>query len=73
MTSFYQKSVYLTHHVIEWTQNKNSLGRNPGIGCYSMTTDDVVVLWNKDHWKTQDSILCEKFSSFGRPVVEAPY
>jgi len=43
-----------------------------------MTTDDVVVLWNKDRWKTQDSILCEKFSAFCRPefsshpVAEAP-
>ena len=73
MISFYQKSVYLTHVVIKWTQNKNSLCRHPAMRCYSMTMDDVVVLWNKDHWKTQDSILFEKFSSFCCPVVEAPY
>jgi len=73
MISFYQKSIYLTHLVIKWTQNKNSLCRHPAMRCYSMTMDDVVVLWNKDHWKTQDSILFEKFSSFCHPVVEAPY
>ena len=73
MISFYQKSVYLTHLEIKWTQNKNSFCRHPAMRCYSMTMDDVVVLWNKDHWKTEDSILFEKFSSFCRPVVEAPY
>ena len=48
MMSFYQESVYLTERMIKWTQNKNSLARNSGIRRYSMTTDDVVVLWNKD-------------------------
>ena len=64
MMSFYQESVYLTERMIKWTQNKNSLARNSGIRRYSMTTADVVVLWNRDRWKTQDSILCEKFASF---------
>ena len=70
---FYEKSVYLTQLVMKWAQQRNSLCRNPAMRCYSMTMDDVVVLWNKDHWKTQDSILFEKFSSFCRPVVKAPY
>ena len=52
MKSFYQKSVYLTQRVIKCTQNKNSLASNPGIRRYSMTTDDVVVLWIKERWKT---------------------